>query len=395
MLKIGVILDNEFDHDHRVQKQVRLLQKEGHQVFVLCFDFGKEYKNYTSVEVTRIPIKKKIKDLLVLLSTNFQFYEKLWSSHISKWIKQHQLDAIHAHDLYMSKASYKGIQKSKTSIPLTLDLHENYPSAINSYQWATKGWRNYVVSPNKWYTKEKEYLSYADKLVVLSNSFKEDLLSRFSTLKNTSIFVHPNMPDLESFQGFENNQLQVDFSANIPTLFYFGVVAKRRGIIDLLQWMERLITEGHKFHTLIIGPTDKADRSKFMQNISNDVLKDYTTYIPWADVKYLPSYLKKIQIGLAPFEVNAQHDSGVANKLFQYMYGEIPILATPCKAQKELIEASNCGLIYSNYEEFKAHIIKLIYSEEFRNELGANGKKSLFQLYSEKADKSFLAIYNN
>lgn len=394
MLKIGVIVDNEFDHDHRVQKQIRLLQQEGHQVYILCLDFGKQYTNYTSVEVTRISLQKKIKDLLVLLSTNFSFYEILWSYHIAKWIKRHKLDAIHAHDLYMSKASYKGIQKSGTSIPLTLDLHENYPAAINSYQWAIKGWRKFIVQPKKWYLKEKSYLSYADKLVVLSNSFKEDLLSRFTSLQIENIFVHPNMPDLESFQSFENDQLHVDFSSDIPTLFYFGVVAKRRGIIDLLPWIEKLLNNGHKFHTLIIGPTDKADLVNFQKHITSETLKNYVTYISWADVKYLPAYLKKIQIGLAPFEVNAQHDSGVANKLFQYMYGQIPILATPCKAQKELIEQSNCGLIYSNFDEFKKQLLLLINSEETRKQLGANGKKSLFQLYSEKADKHFLTIYN-
>lgn len=395
MLKIGVVVDNEFDHDHRVHKQIRLLQNEGHQIFVLCFDFGKAYKEHPTINVTRIPFKKKIKDLLVLLSTNFGFYETLWSRYISKLIKEHQLDVIHAHDLYMSKASKIGIQKSGYSIPLTLDLHENYPAAINSYKWATKGWRKFVVQPKKWFSKESEYLNYATKLIVLSISFKNDLLSRFASLKAEHIFVHPNMPDLESFQSFENDKLQVDFNSNIPTLFYFGVVAKRRGIIDLLPWIEKLLLEGHKFHTLIIGPTDKADIAEFNNHISSELLKSYVTYLPWADVKFLPAYLKKIQVGLAPFEVNAQHDSGVANKLFQYMYGQIPILATPCKAQKELIEQSNCGLIYANFEEFKKQLLLLINSEEARLQLGANGKKSLFKLYAEKADLEFLNIYNS
>ena len=393
MLKIGVVVDNEFDHDHRVQKQIRLLQEAGNQVYVLCFDFGNTYKSYSKTNVTRIPLKKKIKDLFVLLSTNFNFYENLWSSHISKWIKENKIDMIHAHDLYMSKAAKLGIDKSGNSIPFTLDLHENYPAAINSYQWAIKGWRQYIVQPKKWYNKESEYLNYANNLIVLSNSFKNNLLDRFSNLNSKNIFVHPNMPDLESFQEFENNNLNVDFSSGIPTLFYFGVVAKRRGIIDLLPWIEKIIKEGHEFHTLIIGPTDKADSIEFKKYIESNILKKYVTYIPWSDVKYLPAYLKKIQIGLAPFEVNAQHDSGVANKLFQYMYGEIPILATACKAQKELIESSNCGFIYNNYDDFKKQLIQLISSSELRDQLGTNGKKSLFQLYSEKADRNFLKIY--
>ena len=393
-MKIGVVVDNEFDHDYRVQKEVKLLQNDGHQVFVLCFDFGNNLKTYGNLSVTRIPFQKKIKDLLVLLSTNFPFYENFWSKHISAFTNKNNLEALHVHDLYMSKASYKGIKRSKKSIPLTLDLHENYPAAISSYQWALKGWRKYIVTPKKWYTKEAEYLKYADNIITLSESFKKDLLSRFPLLKATQIFVHPNMPDLESFQEFEKNNLTVDYKSELPTLFYFGVVAKRRGIISILPWLKELIKEGILYNILIIGPVDKADSKEFYKILNDTILKKYITYISWADVKYLPAYLKKIQIGLAPFEVNAQHDSGVANKLFQYMYGEIPILATECKAQKELIESTNCGLVYSDFEGFKKCLIQF-QEENFRNKLGKNGKSALLKLYLDKADRKFLEIYKH
>ena len=391
-MKIGVIVDNEFDNDHRVQKEIKLLQNEGHQIFVLCFDFGNDVKKYDTFSVNRISIPKKSKDLLVLLSTNFSFYENFWAKYIAAFIDKYNLETIHAHDLYMSKASFNGIQKSTKNIPLTLDLHENYPAAINTYQWAVKGWRKYIVTPKKWYKKEAEYLKYATKIITLSESFKRNLLSRFHFLNSNQVYVHPNMPDLKSFEAFEKNNLSVDYHSELPTLFYFGVVAKRRGIISVLPWLKQLIEDGIEYNILIIGPVDKADSKKFHKLLKNNVLKKYVIYIPWADVKYLPAYLKKIQIGLAPFEVNAQHDSGVANKLFQYMYGEIPILATACKAQQELVETANCGLIYTNYKDFKENLIRLK-EEKFRNELGKNGKSALLRLFSDKADRNFLKIY--
>ena len=392
-MKIGVVVDNEFDHDHRVQKEICLLQEDGHTIFVLCFDFKKSYKTYADLTVKRVTIHRKFRDLFVLLSTNFGFYERLWQNHIAEFITDNNLDALHVHDLYLAKAAKKGIQKSKHNIPLTLDLHENYPAAINSYQWAIKGWRKHVVQPKKWYKKEGDYLNYADDLVVLSNSFKDDLLKRFPSLKSETIYVHPNMPDFDSFQAFEKNEFSVDFHSEWPALFYFGVVAKRRGIIDILPWITELLEEGNKFHMLIIGPIDKADKTEFNTQINHPLLKQHLTYIPWADVKYLPAYLKKITIGLAPFEVNAQHDSGVANKLFQYMYGEIPILATKCKAQQELIESSECGLLYDTQEEFNTALKRLIESETLRQTLGANGKRKLLELYQNKADRAFLEIY--
>ncbi len=393
MLKIGVIVDNEFDHDHRVQKEIQLLLNKGHQVHVLCFDFGKNYAVHKGINVSRIKLPRKVKDLFVLLSTNLSLYEKFWAKYIANFIVDFKLDAIHAHDLYMSKASFLGIEKSNRKVHFTLDLHENYPAAINSYQWATKGWRKHIVQPKKWYKKEAAYLNYADKLIVLSNSFKQDLKTKFSFLKTENIFVHPNMPNLESFKHYESQELKIDYNSNIPSLFYFGVVAKRRGIIDILPWIQSLLTEGLQFRLLIIGPVDKADKTDFNVRINSPQLKEHITYIPWADVKFLPAYLKKIDLGLAPFKVNAQHDSGVANKLFQYMYGEIPILATACKAQKALIENANCGLIYSDYKSFRNAITQLL-NKDFRKRLGANGKKELLHLYQQKKDQEFLKIYD-
>lgn len=393
-MKIGVVVDNEFDHDHRVQKEIRLLQEEGHSIFVLCFDFKKTYKTYPDFSVKRIRIHRKIRDLLVLLSTTFPFYEALWQSAIAKFITDHKLDALHVHDLYLAKAAKKGLLQSKRNLTLILDLHENYPAAINSYEWAIRGWRKHVVQPQQWYKKEGEYLKYADHIIVLSDSFKKNLMQRFPVLKAQDIYVHPNMPDFSSFQAFEKNDYSVAFDVKLPTLFYFGVVAKRRGITDILPWIVELLEEGHRFHTLIIGPTDKVDKRVFQSYRDHPGLRENLTYIPWADVKYLPAYLKKITIGLAPFQVNAQHDSGVANKLFQYMYGEIPILATKCKAQQELIEASECGLLYESKEEFKKAVIQLITKQSLRQTLGKNGKQKLLELYKNKADTQFLEIYN-
>lgn len=393
-MNIGVVVDNEFDNDLRVQKEIRLLLAKGHMVSVLCFDFGRSYKTYHHINVVRVKIPKKIKDLLVLLSTNFGFYEALWKKNIAKFINNNNIEILHVHDLYLAKATKKGIDQSKTSIPLVLDLHENYPAAISSYQWAIKGWRKYIVQPKKWYTKEAEYLAYADKLIVLSNSFKKNLTDRFSQLDSDAIYVHPNMPDFESFKAFENNEFSVDFESESPTLFYFGVVAKRRGIIDILPWLIKLHEAGKKFHTLIIGPVDKADKKAFFNYINHPSLKKNLTYIPWSDVKYLPAYLNKIAVGLAPFQVNAQHDSGVANKLFQYMYGKIPILATKCKAQQELIETSNCGLLYESQTDFSHQLNQLLDHPKLRDELGTNGHEALLKLYDKKADKQFLDIYS-
>ena len=394
-MKIGIVVDNELDNDHRVLKQINQLVNAKHDVFVICFDFGNNYKKYDTFSVTRISINQNFKNVLVLLSTRFSFYERLWAKNISNFITTNDLEAIHCHDLYLSKASKKGIETSNsTNLKLTLDLHENYPAAINTYNWATKGWRKLIVNPQKWYDLEFEYLNYADTIITLSDWFSSDLISRFPALKEKEFITHPNLLDLPSFKIFEKNKAEIKFSKKNITLIYFGVVAQRRGIMQIMPWLEKMLKDGFLFHLLIIGPVDKADSNHFNSLLKLPELSKNTTYIDWANIASLPAYLKQADIGLAPFEVNAQHNSGVANKLYQYMYGAIPILATACKAQKELIQESECGLIYSDFESFEKQLKNLLNNKELRSKLGKNGCTKLNQLYNSKTDEKFLDVYN-
>ena len=82
-------------------------------------------------------------------------------------------------------------------------------------------------------------------------------------------------------------------------------------------------------------------------------------HIPWIDLSELPSYLNSIDICVCPLIKNAQHESGIANKIFQYLFGAKAIIASDCLPQQQLIESFNCGLVYANEYEFLACIEQL------------------------------------
>ena len=395
MLRVGVVLDNEFDKDQRVLKEVALLKQSGYEVFVICFDFGKVYDIHEGISVTRISIPKKKKDALVFLSARTDFYEKMWTKELVPWLQKHQIQVLHTHDLYMSKCCKNAIDQSGLAIRFILDLHENYPAAIATYQWAVKSWRKWVAAPQIWKVKESDYLTYPDKIIVLSSYFKNQLLQKFPFLKSENIQTHPNLPNIEDFERYEQEGYTTDFTSDVPVLLYFGVVGHRRGIIQKIEALEKLLKEGLQFHLLIIGPVDKADKQDFEKALQLPFISKNVTYKPWSDVCYLPDYLRKTAVGLAPFLVNAQHDHGVANKLYQYMYGAVPILASACKAQQDLITDENCGLIYYDYEGFLLKVRELIEKPELRIQLGLNGKKALERLYHEKVDRQFLSFYKD
>ena len=319
-------------------------------------------------------------------------YEWFWAAKIKKFIIQNDVEYLHVHDLYMSRAAYKGIRKTNLKIPLILDLHENYPYTVRTYNW-TKGFLRRLVSrPDEWEKKEPEYLSYADRIIVLSNDFRDVLLNKYHELEEDRFVVLPNVPDLSQpeyqSKGVANNPFKQEF----PIIFYYGVIAERRGIFDTLRVFINLIEEGCSVNFLLIGPVDKKDYPLFSQIVESDLLKDRIHYIPWIESKEFPAYLGISDICLAPFHKNPQHESGVANKIYDYMLGAKPIIASNCKPQQDLIEKHNCGLIFNNTEEFHDAIVKLLDDKQLREEMGENGRKAIILDYNMEIFKENLIL---
>lgn len=376
-MNICVIVDNEFNNDPRVRREVDVLVRAGHSIYVLCYGFdNKIYDDIENVTIVRIRISSKKRNLLFFLFNLISLYEKLWSKHIGILINQCNPDVLHVHDLYMSRAAFIGNKRAGKDIPITLDLHENYPYAIESYNWTKGLLRRTITQTWKWKSKEGEYLGYASKIIVLSSHYKTELLNKYDFLNKEKIFVYPNFPDIRRFQKFQIKS--VDF-INIypPILLYFGGISERRGIFATLDILREVLEIGKSASLLCVGPVDKSDSRRFKKYLKDKVLENHVQHIPWIDISVLPSVMEASDIGVASFIKNPQHDSGVANKIYQYMFGKLPILASNCLPQKEVIVKYECGLVYENKQQFLEYLILLIESAELRKKLGENGYNAI------------------
>jgi glycosyltransferase involved in cell wall biosynthesis len=382
-MKVGIVVDNELNGDIRVLREIGILKEQGFEIFVLCFGFFKTYKESVShVQITRILIPRKLKDILFFFQNTFPVYEWMWASRIKKFIISNRLEVLHVHDLYMARAAHNGINKSKKDIPLILDLHENYPFTVTTYNWTKGFFRNLISRPGEWLKKEKTYLGYSDRIIVLSNDFRDLLIVRHPELSIESFVVLPNVPDLS--QQFQQIKKPVEnpFQQDYKVIFYYGVIAERRGVFDSLEVFIDLVKENYHVNFLFIGPVDKKDSSRFLKLIQQGFLSGRVYYIPWIDSNDLPSYLNIVDICVAPFHKNPQHESGVANKIYEYMLGGRPIIASNCIPQQNIIERHNCGLVFSNNYEFKEVIVKLLKDKELRDRLGANGYNAIMKEYN-------------
>ena len=396
-MRTGIILDNDLNSDIRVLREIGILKEQGIEIFVLCFGFGGKYENPVSgITTERINIPKKVKDILFFILNTIPVYEWLWAWRIKKFITHYDIEILHVHDLYMSKAARTGITRSGKKIPMVLDLHENYPFTVKTYNWTKGFFRSRIARPLKWTEKESEYLTYADRIIVLSDDFRDLLIQKHPLLQIEYFTVLPNVPDLAFRQDAKFKEAVSPFAQEYTVILYYGVIAERRGIFDAIQVFSELVKENVPVNLLFIGPADKKDKPLFHELITQKELKDRICYIPWIDSGDLPAYLEISDICIAPFQKNPQHESGVANKIYDYMLGGKPLIVSDCKPQKELVERHVCGLVFSDNNGMKEAIIKLASNPELRKTMGKNGRDAVQKEYNTGVIKERLfSLYNS
>ncbi len=395
MLHIGMVVDNEFYQDSRVIHEARYLIAKDYEVSVLCLNFGEypDLEDFEGIKIVRISIPKKIKNILFGLMNTFPFYELFWKKHIRRFIRKYRIDVLHVHDLYMTKAVHWG--NRKFNLPVVLDLHENYPFLFAGLTWTNKFPARLLIMPMRWYALEKKYLEYADDIIVLSGNYKMSLLEKYNFLKKDNIYVCPNYPDVRRLEGFSVDRNIIDKGSDF-ILFYFGRISRDRGIITCLEGLRELRAKGMKVRLLLIGPVDKAERDYFLNYFSDPELSENIIYYPWKDIKYLPSYILVSDVCLSPIVKNEQHDSGVANKVFQYMLFERPVLVSDSISQMHVIIQENCGVVFKSedVDDFTAKVLLLLEDPELRETLGRNGKRAVKEKYNaEKESYELTRLY--
>jgi glycosyltransferase involved in cell wall biosynthesis len=386
-MKVGFVVDNDFINDGRVFKEVSILSSK-YEVKTLCLNLDRNTVA-KSKDVQSIYMGKWIKDKLFALSSWLPFYNWIWARAIKKFIIEEGIQLLHVHDLYMAPPAIDAIKSSQKSVKLVLDLHENFPATILTYNWTKGRIKNLITKPHNWAKKEKNILLQVDHIITLSNDFKDSLLERYTLLDARKIFVFPNVVDFSRFKKFKVDKTKQ--RDDRVTFFYFGVVAERRGIFDTLEVFERILMNGQNILLRIIGPVDSADSNRFHNFIAKDSVRNNIEYVKWIPLEDLLTELNRVDVCLAPFHVNKQHNSGVANKIFQYMYAEKPLIVSNCTPQVKLINQAACGLVFKSQDEYLECIVSMINEKDSRTRLGKNAKKYLHENYDGEshADELF------
>lgn len=392
-MRIGMILDYTFPPDPRVENEAISLIKAGHEVFLFCLKYN---KNQSDEEINGIQVKRyqsnKLEYKLSALAYTFPFYTNSMKRKITHFLVDNKIEVIHIHDMRIADAVFKA--NKKLSLPTVLDLHDNMPEIMKLYPHLQKFPGKQLISPKKWKEKEEVFIQKADKIITVSQEFIDEVVDRTDISKDKIVLV-PNTVHQSFYKDAVIDESIVNRYKKDFVILYLGDTGLRRGLQTAIESLSILKEKIPTVKLVVVGKN--TTDSILKQQVEDLKLKEFVDFQGWQNVKLFPSYIVASSVCISPLHRNIQHDVAYANKLFQYMSFEKPVLVSNAIAQKNLIERTNSGLVHieKDSQGFAKKVKQLFDDNVMRKSLGENGKRFIEEEFCwEKTSEKLIKLYN-
>lgn len=387
-----MILDQTFPPDSRVENEALTLIERGFEVYLFCLSYeGKsDEENHKGIKVKRFassPLEYK----LSALAYTFSLYSKKLSLKIKRFLRQNSIDVIHIHDMRIAEASFLA---NSDKLPMVLDLHENRPEIMKYYPHLQKFPGKFLISINRWKRKEEEFVRKANRVIVVTEAAKKELVER-TKVDSSKIAVVPNSVR-KSF--YQNPNLQTEIIEKYKgswVVLYVGDTNLRRGLLTAIEASAELSKHIENYKLVVVG--SNTTDTVLKQRVKELQLEKFIDFMGWQDVSLFPSYISVSQVCISPLHRNIHHDTTYANKIFQYMSLSKPLVVSDATAQAAIVNQAKSGLVHVSKDimDYTEKIKDLYHNPSKARDLGTNGKKFIEEKFSwEITSKALTRLYD-
>lgn len=338
-LRVGMVLDDAFPPDPRVENEIVCLQQAGYQVFLLVLGRKTDVNHDvpTGLIVDYVEFPRWVRNKASALAYTLPIYHRLLCPHITHFIEERKIQTLHVHDLRVARSAFQA--NKKFQLPLILDLHENRPEIMKHYAHVNRFPGNLLISTKKWAQFEHAYCLEATKTIVVTEEARSAYRAR--AIPSEKLHVVSNTID----DRFLDRSIQVPAPAEKIRMIYVGDTSERRGLLDVIQAIGTLPLElRNKLELKILGQSSFQPR--LIENIQKFGLEECIQLLGWQDYDGIHKALRESNIGICPLHRNEHHDTTYANKLFQYMAYGLALMVSDCEAQANLVKDNSCGLVH-------------------------------------------------
>jgi glycosyltransferase involved in cell wall biosynthesis len=363
----------------RIDKFAKTLTAEGHEVFLVCNNYGKYAVSEERIgDVYTLRLRPTFRSRLINKILKFPvFLNPLWLVQLFLIVRRFRIDAIQVIDLPLAGAAYA--VGRLVGVPVIMDMWENYPEALKGWadlDWTRKVFKNPAVARavELWLTPRM------DHIFVVVEEQKERLID--DRVDPERISVVTNAVDIEMFTGAAlRHDTPLDAEPGAYKLLYVGLITVERGLDDIVRAL-RLLRGRMPFIRLYLAGTGSYE-PHLKRLIEQEGVGDLVTFTGWVPFEDIQSFMVKSDLCVVPHLNNTFINTTIPNKLFQYMLMGKPVLVSNAKPLARVVRECSSGFVFEsgNPEDAAAAIEKAYKAREDKG-IGERGKKCVEAKYT-------------
>lgn len=359
-IRIDVSVSNDLLCDNRVDKTCRSLSEYGLEVRLT----GKRTKDSPDLN----PRPYKCERIRVFFRKNALYYAELNVRLFFKLLFSRQ-DILWANDLDTLSANFL-VSRIKRK-PLIFDSHEHFTQVPEL--------KNNPFAQKVWTKIEKYCVSGLKYVVTVCNPIREYFKDRYGV----EAVVVRNMPlkreRQDAFTPAEDKE---------NVVVWQGAVNVERGLEELCEAFKWINAKLY-----IIGQGDIRDELE--RHVEKEGLGDRIRFFGRLPFEEMMSITEKAKLGVSiDKDTNMNYAVSLPNKIFEYIHCSVPILASPLREIKPIIEKYETGEFIRSYDskDLSMQINGLISDNEKLNRYAENCRSASEDLTWQKEEKKIFRL---
>ena len=362
----------------RISNIIKALAKKGHQVYVAS-SIGVRKEDAIDqlgcvdlvplLKVSRLSLNKMIKYL-------YAHPLNIWR--LIRYARKIKPDLIISHNSIAGFAALWA-QRSRKECLTILDLTDLLFEYLQDYH--SGRWMRLVQLVGK--RLERKTIRESDKIVTISNSMREILLTYGAKPENVEVIC--DGVDTKIFKRTGKKELRGKFGRNFENIAIFqGVIDPQDNPQIILDAAREVVKKHPQTMFWIIG--DGTALPTLKQKLAEGNLGRHFYFSGWVKQEELARYISASDIGLVILPDILSARGRVTLKEFEYWACSVPVIAPQLPALEEVVEEGKTGFFYQpgNPKSLAQKIVLLIENKDIRKKVGQRGMalvKEKFEWY--------------
>jgi len=255
-------------------------------------------------------------------------------------LDQLEWDVLHAHDVHLVGVASRAVARRRAAghtAAWVYDAHE-YVAGLSIYGGRT------IRRRAAYLDLEREYVRDADAVVTVTQPLADTLREQYS-LKETPAVVM-NSPVLGAGARAVDVSIRerLGLAKHVPLIVYSGGVTAVRGVDTAIEALPEL-PEVHL--AVVCVPNATVRHAKVLASRAEQLgVAERLHLLDPVAPDEVSAYVASADVGLLPLHHYGSHEVALANKLFEYLHGGLPVLVSDCRAQADFVRQHDVGAVH-------------------------------------------------